>query len=148
MRKHLPEIQLLQALQLNSFALLWSGQTISLLGDNVFSIALAWIVVSLTGSSVAMSLVVVAQIVPSMIFMLLGGAIADRLPKISIMLWSDLSRGIIVLFIMICALFHVLQFWQLLLMALVFGVVDSFFSPAYQSLTPQIVDADRLTSAN
>lgn len=139
---------LLHALRHPQFALLWGGQTISLLGDSVFSIALAWIVVLQTGSSTAMGTVVMAQLIPTILFVLLGGTVADRVSKRLVMLWSDFGRGIIVLIVTICELLHLLYFWQLLAMALFFGVVDGFFSPSYRAIVPQVVETDVLASAN
>ncbi len=142
------KIHLFRPLVSRPFTLLWIGQSISLLGDNIFTIALAWEVILLTGSSVAMGLVVVAQLIPTILFVLLGGVFADRLPRRLIMLCSDVGRGLIVLFIAANAYFHFLQFWQLILLALLFGIADSFFTPAYRSFIPQLVERENLSSAN
>ena len=77
-RLPLAQLPMLRALQSPSFTLLWFGQTISILWVALFSLALAWKVVLLTGSATAMGVVVVAQIIPTIIFVLLGGVIADQ----------------------------------------------------------------------
>jgi MFS family permease len=65
-----------------------------------------------------------------------------------IILWSDGGRGIIVLLVSILGLLGHLQFWQLLVEALIFGVVDGFFNPAIMAITPDLVKKDELASAN
>ncbi|WP_201374074.1 MFS transporter [Ktedonobacter robiniae] len=141
-------LSVLRSLQNRSFALLWLGQTCSSLGDGAFTIALAWEVLLLTGSATAMGLVVMAEMLPRLIFLLLGGVAADRLPRLRILLFSDVGRGAIVLLITLLGWLHVLQFWHLIALSLLFGVAAGFFHPAYRSLTPQVVEHDHLASAN
>src|SRR5579863_2867481 len=137
-----------KALRSRPFMLLWVGQFISFMGDYIFRIALAWEVLLLTGSATAMSIVVIASLVPTIIFMLIGGVTADRLPRRLIMLSSDAGRAIVVLLIALLTVMHLLQFWHLVALSLLFGVVDGFFSPAYRSITPQLVEKEMLQSAN
>jgi MFS family permease len=137
-----------QALRSRSFALLWTGQTISALGDGAFVTDLSWQALQLTGSAMAMGLVVLAQTFPMILLLLFGGVVADRLPRQQVMLWSDASRAGAVLLIAILGMMHLLQLWHLVLLALFFGTVRGFFSPAYQSIIPQLVDKGDLPSAN
>jgi MFS family permease len=141
-------LSVLRSLQNRSFALLWLGQTCSSLGDGAFTIALAWEVLLLTGSATAMGLVVMAEMLPRLIFLLLGGVAADRLPRLRILLFSDAGRGAIVLLIALLGWLHGLQLWHLIALSLLFGVAAGFFHPAYRSLTPQLVEYDQLASAN
>jgi len=127
---------------------LWSGQTISALGDGAFVTALAWEVLLLTGSATAMGLVVIAQTLPMLLFLLIGGVTADRLPRRLVMLWSDGGRAVAVLLIAALGAAHLLQLWHLVLLALFFGTVRGFFMPAYQSIIPQLVSKEHLASAN
>jgi len=71
-----------------------------------------------------MGVVFIASLVPSLLFILFGGVAADRLPRQWIRLWSDTGRAVVVA---VLALIHVLQFWHLLTLSLLFGVADSFF---------------------
>ena len=137
-----------RALQSRSFALLWTGQTISALGDGAFVTALSWQALQLTGSAMAMGLVVLAQTFPMILLLLFGGVVADRFPRQQVMLWSDASRATAVLLIAVLGMTHLLQLWHLVLLALFFGIVRGFFSPAYQSIIPQVVDKGDLSSAN
>ncbi len=141
-------IRLVRALQHRPFALLWIGQTISRLGDGAYYTALAWLILLLTGSATAMGIVVTAGIIPNVLFLLLGGVAADRLPRRLVMLWSDIGRGALVLLISVLAWMHTLQVWHLVVLSVCFGFVDGFFMPAYQSIPPQLVPAEDLASSN
>ncbi len=142
------KIPLLHALSSRPFALLWSGQTISALGDGAFTTAVAWQVLLLTGSATAMGLMMLAQTLPMMLFLLLGGVIADRFPRKQVMLLSDASRALAVLAIAALAATHTLQLWHLVVLALFFGVVRGVFMPASQAVIPHLVKKDQLASAN
>jgi MFS family permease len=137
-----------RALHSRSFALLWTGQTISALGDGAFVTALSWEALLLTGSAMAMGIVVLAQTLPMILLLLLGGVVADRFSRQQVMFWSDVSRAVAVLLIAMLSMAHLLQLWHLVLLALFFGTVRGFFSPAYQSIIPQLVDKGDLASAN
>ena len=110
--------------------------------------ALAWQILLLTRSATAMGIVMTAEMIPRLLFLLLGGVAADRLPKRLVMLCSDAGRAIVVLVIALSGWFHLLQFWHLVILALFFGIVEGFFSPAYRALPPQLVKTEDLTSAN
>lgn len=141
-------LPLLKVLQSRAFTLLWVGQFVSIVGDNIFTVALAWQVLILTGSAAAMSAVVIAKLIPTVIFLLIGGVTADRLPRRVILLCSDAGRGLVVAMIAVLGAMDALQLWHLLVFSFFFGVVDSFFSPAYQAIQPQLVPRDLLQSAN
>ncbi len=64
---------LFKSLTNRSFVLLWSGQTISRVGDHLYQVALAWWVVEKTGSATAMATVLVFSFTPMLLFLLIGG---------------------------------------------------------------------------
>ena len=137
-----------RAFKTRPFTFLWLGQTISNLGNGVFQVALAWQVLLMTHSGTAMGIVLLASTVPNIVFVLLGGVAADRLPRRLIILWSDGGSGVVVLLISILGFMHQLQLWQLIVEALIFGIVEGFFHPAILSITPDLVERDDLASAN
>ncbi len=137
-----------RAFRSRPFTLLWAGQTISVLGDAVFSIAITWEVLLLTDSATAMSLILIAQWAPRILFLLLGGVIADRVSRRFLMLCADAGRGCIVMLVAWLSWTHLLQFWHLVALAPLFGIVSSFFDPAYQAIMPQMVETEALTSVN
>jgi MFS family permease len=137
-----------RALRSRPFALLWLGQTISTLGDGAYLTALAWQVLILTGSGAAMGVVLIATAVPRVLFLLLGGVIADRLPRRLVVLWADAGRAVAVGAIALLSYSNTLQFWHLIALGLLFGLSQAFFLPAYQSIAPQVVEVEALPSAN
>ncbi|HCI82461.1 MAG TPA: MFS transporter [Ktedonobacter sp.] len=137
-----------RALRSRPYAIIWIGQTISNLGDGIFTIALAWQVLLMTHSGLAMGTVLIAAMIPRLVFVLIGGVAADRFPRRLIILWSDGGRGVIVLLVSVLGFMGLLQFWQLIVEAFIFGIVDGFFNPAVNAITPDLVEKDDLTSAN
>jgi MFS family permease len=141
-------IRFARALRSRPFALLWTGQTISALGNGAFYTAIAWQVVLVTGSATAMGAVLVAEALPRLVFLLIGGVLADRLPRRLILFVSDGGRALAVGAIAALGLFGLLQLWYLVVLALFFGLADAFFYPAYQAIPTQLVEIEALPSAN
>ena len=141
-------MSIFRSLKHRSFALLWLGQTLSRVGDFVYEIALAWWVLEKTGSAETMGLVLVFSITPSLLFLLIGGVAVDRLPRIMLMLFSDIGRGIAALVVAALAFTNQMQVWHVFAASLFFGFVMAFFQPAYAAIVPQIVPKDDLPSAN
>ena len=139
---------LFRALRLRPFALLWTGQSLSRLGDFIYEIALAWWVLQKTGSAQTMSLVLIFAITPSVLFSLVGGVVVDRVSRIGLMLASDAARAVVALGVAGLGLAGRLEVWHIFVASLVFGFVDAFFQPAYAALVPQIVPEEDLPSAN
>src|SRR5258708_5239552 len=139
---------LFRALRRRPFALLWTGQSLSRLGDFVYEIALAWWVLQKTGSAQTMSLVLIFAITPSVLFSLIGGVTVDRVSRVGLMLASDVARGLVALSMAVLGFAGMLEVWHVFIASLIFGFVDAFFQPAYAALVPQIVPPDDLPSAN
>ena len=142
------KVQFTRALRSRAFALMWIGQSISSLGNGAFSTALAWQVVVLTHSATLMGIILVAQVLPSLVFLLIGGIAADRFPRRLLLFWSDAGRGVVVLLIALLSWLHLLQAWHLIVLALIFGIVGAFFGPAFRAIPPQLVMLEDLPSAN
>ena len=142
------QMPLLAPLRHHPFFWLWSGQTISRLGDQLYTIALAWFVLSMTHSATARSVVLVAALVPNMLFVLIGGAVADRLPRLAIMLASDLVRGVLVIGVALLTFTGSVPLWLIISMSFCFGLVDAFFLPAYRAVIPQVIPMELLAGAN
>jgi MFS family permease len=140
--------RLLRALKNRPFALLWSGQTISLLGDRIYQVALAWWVLEKTGSAVAMGTVFIFSTIPMLVFLLIGGVLVDRFPRLWLMLISDLARGLVICTVAVLAYSDRLAIWHVYLFSLIFGFVDAFFQPAFRAIVPEITPIGDLTSAN
>ncbi len=139
---------LFRSLKIRSFTLLWSGQTISRIGDFAYEVALAWWVLEHTGWAAAMATVLICSIAPTLLFLLIGGVAADRYPRVPLMLASDLLRGVILTTVAVLAAYDALALWHVYLAAILSGIVDGFFQPAYSAMVPTVVPAEHLSSAN
>src|SRR6059058_5689438 len=85
----------LGALQEREFRLFFTGQLVSLIGDAITPFALAWAVLDLTGSASDLGYVIAAKTAPLVLFLLVGGVLADRLPRRAVMLGADAARMIV-----------------------------------------------------
>jgi MFS family permease len=135
-------------LRIRDFALLWVGMSVSLVGDGVYFVALAWQVYDLSGSPTALSIVGVAWTLPLALFVLLGGVVTDRVERRWVMIAADLVRAFAVAVIGVLSVTGVVELWHLVVMAAVFGTGEAFFGPAFSSIVPQIVPRELLLQAN
>lgn len=130
------------------FRNLWVGTTLSLFGDFFSYIAMAWLVLQLTGSSLALGSVLVAQALPRAVLMAVGGALADRLSSRLTMLGSMGFRAVVVAPLAVLVLTGRVQMWEVYAIAVVFGIVDAFFMPARMSMLPKVVADHELEPGN
>lgn len=142
------QFSLWQPLQTRNFRLLWIGESISLLGDQFHFVALSWLTLQLTGSGLALGTVLMAASIPRAIFMLVGGAVSDRLSPRGLMLVSNAARAAFVATLTALILTDAIQLWHLYVLAVAFGVVDAFFHPAFMTMVPALVDKERLEPGN
>ena len=138
----------MSAFKVRDFRLVWAGESISLLGDQFYMVALPWLTLQLTGSGLALGAVAAAGGIPRAVFMLLGGAITDRFSPRSVMFVSNALRIILTALITLLVLTHTIQFWMLFLASLTFGLVDAFFFPASTAIVPMIVAKEQIESGN
>ena len=121
---------------------------VSLLGDGVFFVALAWQAYALSNVPAALAIVGIAMTVPTIAFLLIGGVISDRLDRRRVMLSADLARGVVVGLIAVLSLTGTLRLWQLAALAALYGVGTAFFDPSFDAIVPEILPADELSGAN
>jgi predicted MFS family arabinose efflux permease len=131
-----------------TFRLLFAAQSISSLGDRLVPVALAFAVLDLTGSATSLGLVLAAQTIPLVAFVLIGGVWADRLSRRRVMLASDLVRALAQGGCAVLLLTGGAQLWQLVALQAVYGTADAFFGPAVLALVPETVQTAQLQSAN
>jgi len=139
---------MLMPLRLHDFRLIFTGESISLIGDQFHFIALAWLALQLTGSGVALGTVLMAAAIPRAVFMLLGGAMSDRVSPRSLMIISNALRAVVVAVVAFLVLTGNAELWQLYVLAVIFGVVDAFFHPALNTIVPMLVGDRLLPPAN
>ncbi len=144
----LARVALAKPLVIRDFRLLWAGEGVSLLGDQFNFVALAWLVLGLTGSGLALGAVLVAAAIPRAALMLVGGALSDRLAPRSLMLASNVLRAAVVTVVTVLVVTGRVELWHLIVLAIVFGSVDALFMPAMNTLVPMLVPTERLPAAN
>jgi MFS family permease len=130
------------------FALLWSGQTTSLVGDGIFSVALALETLKVSNHASTLSYVMAARIAPNALLLLFAGALVDRLPRRVVVLAADLSRGLAIGALTGLVAAHALTVVELVVLSIVVGVGDAFFYPAYAAIVPELLPADLLAQGN
>jgi MFS family permease len=139
---------LIAPLRVRDFRLVFSGETVSVLGDQFHFVALAWLALQLTGSGLALGTVLMTAAIPRAVFMLVGGAFSDRFSPRTLMLASNLIRGVVVAAIAALVLAGRAELWHLYGLAVIFGVVDAFFYPALNTIVPMLVQGRLLAPAN
>lgn len=138
----------LRPLRHRDFALLWSGLSVSLLGDGIYRVAIAWQVYELSSSPTALSVVGVAWTLPTVLLLLAGGVLSDRADRRLLLVGADVLRALAVGAIAALSLTAALQLWTLLLLVAVYGVGEALFHPAATAMTPALVPRDQLVQAN
>jgi MFS family permease len=130
------------------FRLLFTGQALSVIGDGIAPVAVAFAVLDLTGSATDLGLVLAATYLPMAAFLLVGGVWADRLPRRAMMLGADAVRAATQVSVGVLLLTGSAQLWHLIVLQVIYGIGAAFFSPASTSLIPATVSPIRLQGAN
>jgi MFS family permease len=132
----------LAALRSRDFRLLWVSQSVSVLGDALVIVAIGLFVTRLTDRAADVAVVLAAYAAPLVVFVLIGGVVADRLPRQTVMVVSDLARAVLhgVLAVLIAT--GTVRIWQMVVIGLLYGTAEAFFRPAYSGLVPQTVSSD------
>ena len=137
-----------QVLHSRSYVILLAAQAASLLGDFFNYVAVAWLVLELTGSNLAVGAVLAAASVPRAVLMLLGGAVSDRFSPRTSMLVGGLARAVVMGILAALALTHTVQLWHLFVGSFLIGIIAAFYLPASTSMLPRIVPSDQLEAGN
>jgi MFS family permease len=138
----------LDVLRAREFRLLFSGQAVSVLGDRMAVVALAFGVLEIGGSTSDVGLVLAAGAFPLVATVLAGGVVADRASRRAVMVVADLARVASQGAMAALLIVGVAEVWMLALVAGVTGAATGFFSPASTGLLPEVVLAEQLQPAN
>ena len=137
--------ELFGALRERRFRLLWLGQATSTLGDGLVPVALAFAVIqTLDGSPTDLGIVLAAQTLPLVVFVLAGGVWADRLPRQMVMLVSDVIRCAVQATMAVLLLSGRAELWELIVLVAIYGTAQAFFQPAATGLVPATISSERL----
>lgn len=130
------------------FRLLWLGRVSSAVGDALVPVALAFAVLSVNRSATALGGVLAAFMVARVAFTLVGGVVADRLPRRGVMLACDAVRAVVEAFTAVMLLTGHMTLPLFFVTAAVFGAASAFFGPASDALVPQTVSPANFQPAN
>ncbi|MFS8199379.1 MFS transporter [Streptomyces sp. CWNU-52B] len=131
------------------FVLLFSARTVSVLGNAFARVALAFAVLELPGASPGrLSLVLACQALPQLLFILVGGVIADRMSRSRLMVLSDLIGAAAYGGLALMVLSGHAPLPAMCLLAALAGTATALFSPAMTGVVPLIVPGARLQQAN
>jgi MFS family permease len=136
-------------LSLPQFRLLFSSHAVSVIGDALAPVALAFAVLDeLDGSPGQLGLVLAAETLPLAVLILAAGVWADRLNRRNLMIVSDLGRAAVQATLATLLLTDAAHLWHLVVLVALFGVFDAFFQPAAGGLVPEVAGRQRLQEAN
>lgn len=131
-----------------SFISLALGQFISMVGNAVYSLALMWEMKVLTGSTLMMSTILVASLIPLLVFGPIAGVLVDRWKKKTAMIYSDVLRGLVIGLLTILLATHHIAPWMLVAGSVLNSTIGSVFNPAESTLVPLLVGKDKVQQAN
>ncbi|HJQ71488.1 MAG TPA: MFS transporter, partial [Blastocatellia bacterium] len=129
-----------------NFRHLWAGQFISQMGDWFNSVALFTLMLSLTGSGEAVGFILILKLLPTFFIGPLAGVAADRFNRKTIMIVTDVARGLSVLGFLFVKSPD--QVWMVYALTLVQVILSTFFDPAKSAAVPGVVSRDELIAAN
>ena len=138
---------MLSALRSRDFRLLWLSQSASVVGDALVVVAVGLYVTRLTDNPRDVGLVLTAYALPLVLFVLVGGVVADRLPRQAVMVASDVVRCVLHGALAVLILTGAVRVWHMVVVGVLFGTAEAFFRPAYTGLVPQTVPEGEIQSA-
>ncbi|MFL5928340.1 MAG: MFS transporter [Gaiellaceae bacterium] len=130
------------------FRLLWLGRVSSAVGDALVPVALSFAVLSVNRSAAALGSVLAVTTLARVAFTLVGGVVADRLPRRAVMLTCDGVRAVVQGLVAVLLLTHDMTLPLFFITGAIFGAASAFFGPASDGLVPQTVGTRNLQPAN
>ena len=130
------------------FRLLFGGSSISMVGDQFTLVALPWLVLQLTGDPAQLGLVLAVMALPRAAFMLVGGAVVDRMSPRRVLLSARSANAVLAGLLAALVLAGSIQMWTVYVLAFGIGLCTAFAYPAGGSILPQLVAPGQLQMAN
>ena len=135
------------ALKHKNFRYYWIGMCVSLIGTWMQNIAQPWLAYTLTNSPFLLSLIGIVQFTPMLIFSLFAGVIIDKFSKKKILLFTQTASLVITLVLAILVWTGKIQYWHILIMATMLGIVNTIDMPSRQSIIIELVGKEDLMNA-
>jgi len=139
--------RMFRTIENRNYRLYFFGQMVSLLGSWLQSVAQAWLVYRLTGSSFQLGLVVFIGQVPLLFLSPIGGLIADRYPRRWVVVATQAISMLLAFVLAVLTLWGHVQLWEILAVAGLQGIINAIDVPTRQALVSEIVDTDNLLNA-
>jgi MFS family permease len=136
-----------RAFRHRNYRLYYFGQSISLSGTWMQLIAQAWLVLELTDSQTALGIVTMLQFLPVTVFVLFAGVIADRVPKRSFIIGTQMVAMVQALLLAGLVMTDAVQVWHIYVLALMLGFANAFDQPARQAFVIEMVGKEDLLNA-
>ena len=133
--------------RVRNYRLYYFGQIISTSGTFMQSIAQAWLVLKLTNSGTALGIVSALQYIPILLFGTLGGVVADRFSKRTVLYITQSASGILALILGVLVAINVVQLWMVYVLAFCLGWVTVFDNPVRQAFVIEMVGEDKIRNA-
>jgi MFS family permease len=130
-----------------NYRLYYLGQVISTSGTFMQSVAQAWLVLKISNSGTALGIVSALQYIPILVFGTLGGVVADRFPKRTVLYVTQSTAGILALILGILVATNTVTLWMVYVLAFCLGWVNVFDNPTRQTFVIEMVGEDRLRNA-
>ncbi|HKH89082.1 MAG TPA: MFS transporter [Acidimicrobiales bacterium] len=135
------------ALSIPNYRRYYGGQSISLVGTWMQSVALTWLVYVVTHSSTDLGLTVGAQTLPVLLLGPYGGVIADRVDKRRLMVVLQSAMGVQALILGVLTVTGAITYWEIVVLSVILGLNNTFENPARQTFIQEMVGPDELRNA-
>jgi len=135
------------SLKYPNYRLWFGGQLVSLVGTWAQSAALGYLIYQLTKSPAYLGYVSFASGLPTWIFTLYAGAIADRVPRRTLMVITQSCMMVVAIVLAILTFTNLIQWWQILILSFLMGVCNAFDAPARQAFVLEMVEREDMTNA-
>jgi MFS family permease len=135
------------SLEVPNYRRYFTGQLISLSGTWMQTVAAIWVVLSLTGSGVAVGLTTALQFLPMLLIGAWGGLLADRIPKRRLLMTTQALMAIPALGLFAVTATGVVTLWMVYLAVFAFGSLNAIDNPTRQSFVIEMVGSDRVVNA-
>ena len=132
----------------SSFLILWQGQLVSTLGDSMYSIALGFWVLAVTGSTALMGTLMAASTLPGVLVSPFAGVLVDKNNRKNLLILMDFIRGISITLIAFAAYKGFIAIWMVFAAGIMLSICGAIFRPGVNSSIPDLVPTSKITNAN
>jgi MFS family permease len=130
------------------FAWFYAARVVSTVGSTMAPIALAFAVLDITDSASALGVVLAARTLPMVLFLLVGGVVADRFPRATVLITANLLAALTQAVVALLVIGGGAEIWTLVVLEAANGVVSAFIMPAMEGVVPQLAPREHLQQAN